>query len=59
MTPTDPVVGIKRKQTEKSMRRHKKRKDEISARTVSLTNNDYTLLTETMIEMLIKAQEDR
>ena len=48
MTPTYPVVGKKRKQIDKSIRSNKKRKYDKSTGTVSLTNNDYTLLMDTM-----------
>ena len=54
MNPTDPTVGEKRKQTKKSMKGHKKRKDDKSSRTFGLTNDNYTLLTDAMEKLANK-----
>ena len=51
MTPTNPVVEEKRKHTKKSVRYHKKRKGNKTIGTVSVTNDDYTLLKEIMTEI--------
>ena len=40
------MVGDKRKQSEKSVQGHKKRKHDKSAGIVDFTNDDYTLMTE-------------
>ena len=50
MTPIDPEVENKRKKTEHPETRHKKMKANISAGTVGLTNDNFTLLTEAMTE---------
>ena len=50
MTPIDPELGDKRKNSEKSEKIQKERKVDFSSVVVSLTNDDYTLLTETMAE---------
>ena len=51
MTTKVPIVREKRKNSEKSARRHKKRKGKKKVGTVRITNNYYTLLRKTMIEL--------
>ena len=45
MTPKEPKVGDKRKQSDKSMQSHKKGKAAKSVGTIGLINDDCTLLT--------------